>query len=52
MEDLESILLYEYKLNITSGMIVMMRGDTWHCPENVCGRGIRKLLVVQFRALD
>jgi hypothetical protein len=42
----------KYKLNISTGMVVMMRGDTWHCPEDVWGKGIRKLLVIQFRALD
>lgn len=42
-----------HRLMVENGMIVMMRGDLWHCPEEIeGGTGIRKLLVVQYRALD
>ena len=37
---------------IFTDTVIMMRGDTWHCPEDLEGTGSRDLVVVQFRSLD
>ena len=38
-------------IQVETGKTVMMRGDMWHCPENIQGIGERQLLLVQFPRL-
>ena len=40
------------RIVIKEGMVVVMRGDTWHTPEDIKGgKGNRDLVVVQFKHL-